>query len=168
MMIAAAVTIRLCTKTDLSKLEWDGMFTAHREIIAGAFERQLAGSNVMLVAETKGAIVGQVWLDLQKAPEGGALLWALRVHPDYQRSGIGAELLHAAEAWLVAHRFGTAAIGVERWNVQARRLYEREGYRVLGPIIERYSYTTPAGVFTEVKLEEWLMEKTLLAVGPLQ
>ena len=77
-----AVTIRLCAEEDLAALEWDGMFADHREIILEAYLRQQQRSNIMLVAETGGRRVGQIWIDLTKlAQRGTGFFWALRVHP---------------------------------------------------------------------------------------
>jgi ribosomal protein S18 acetylase RimI-like enzyme len=159
----AAVTIRLCTADDLQALEWDGLFAAHREIITTAFARQLAGTNVMLVAANTDRTVGQVWIDLERGAAGGALLWALRVHASVQGRGIGTALLDAAEAWLVAHGFQSVSIGVEKPNTQALRLYCRRGFRIGGTVVERYSFTPPDGVHTEVIVDQWLLQKSLRA-----
>lgn len=42
--------IRLCTLSDLRKLEWFGAFTAHREILEATFHLQSRGEAVMLIA----------------------------------------------------------------------------------------------------------------------
>jgi ribosomal protein S18 acetylase RimI-like enzyme len=154
--VPAAVTIRLCTADDLRALEWDGLFSAHREIITTAFARQLAGTNVMLVAAEKDGIAGQIWIDLEKGPAGSARLWALRVHASAQGRGIGTALLDAAEAWLVVHGFESVWIGVERQNTSALRLYNRRGFHVAETVVERYSLTLPGGVHTEVLLQKSL------------
>src|SRR3954454_4848974 len=60
------VSIRPCERDDLPGLEWFGLYTPHREIIAAAFDRQVRGTNLMLVAEANGFPVGQVWIDLEK------------------------------------------------------------------------------------------------------
>lgn len=163
-----SVTIRLCTQSDLRALEWDGLFSEQREIIESAFERQLAGTNIMLVAELEEQLVGQIWIDLTDARDRGALLWAFRVHPALQGCGIGTELLNAAERWLAARDFCTVAIGVEQGNESAKRLYDRLGYTVVGPIVESYDFTTPAGSSMEVTVHLWLMEKRLLISGIAQ
>lgn len=156
-----AVRIRLCEACDLGALEWDGLFAAHREIIAEAFARQRAGTNVMLLAETGTRVAGQVWLDLQKGPPRAARLWAFRVHPAMRGRGIGTRLLEAAEAWLARHGFNTAAIGVEKSNRAARRLYERRGYHVVAPLVEHYGLKTQGDRYTRVTVDQWLLEKGL-------
>ncbi|HEV3486524.1 MAG TPA: GNAT family N-acetyltransferase, partial [Vicinamibacterales bacterium] len=142
-----AVTIRVCAEEDLPGLEWDGMFTDHREIILDAFLRQQQRSNVMLVAESGGRLVGQIWIDLTKlASRGMGFLWALRVHPSVRGRGIGTELIGAAEAWLAANAFEAGAIGVEKENPRGLDLCRRLGYDVAGELYERFRYSTPAGV----------------------
>jgi ribosomal protein S18 acetylase RimI-like enzyme len=164
-----AVTIRVCGEDDLRALEWDGMFADHREIILDAYIRQQQRANMMLVAETDGQIVGQVWIDLTKlASRGTGFLWALRVHPSARSRGIGTELIGAAEAWLAAHAFESGAVGVEKENARGMRLGRRLGYEVAGELLERYTYTTPGGDAHEVTVDQWLMEKRLLTAGVRQ
>jgi GNAT superfamily N-acetyltransferase len=56
-----------------------------------------------------------------------ALLWDLRVSPDYRRAGIGAGLFHAVEAWARARGCGELKIETQNINVPACRFYERQG-----------------------------------------
>ena len=164
-----AVTIRICAQDDLGALEWDGLFAEHRDIILEAFARQQQRSTVMLIAEMEGRIVGQIWIDLTKlASRGAGFLWALRVHPASRRRGIGTELVNAAEAWLTAHAFDSGAVGVEKDNTDAMIRYRRLGYEVAGELLERYTYTTPAGESHELTVDQWLMEKRLLTSGVRQ
>ena len=164
-----AVTIRLCAEADLRALEWDGMFEDHREIILDAFARHQQRSNVMLVAETDGQLVGQVWVDLTKlASRGTGFLWAWRVHPSARSRGIGTELVGAAEAWLAANAFESGALGVEKTNPRGLRLCRRLGYEVAGELLERYTYTTPSGTNHDVTVDQWLLQKRLLTVGVRQ
>jgi ribosomal protein S18 acetylase RimI-like enzyme len=164
-----AVTIRVCAEEDLRGLEWDGTFEDHREIILDAFLRQQQRSNVMLVAESDGRIVGQVWIDLMKlAGRGTGFLWALRVHPSARSRGIGTELIGAAETWLAANAFESGAVGVEKENIRAMRLCRRLGYEVAGELLERSTYTTPAGAAHDVTVDQWLFQKRLLTAGVRQ
>ena len=164
-----AVTIRVCAEDDLPALEWDGLFADYREIILEAYVRQQQRSNIMLVAETGGRIVGQIWIDLTKlAPRGTGFLWALRVHPAARSRGIGTELIGAAEAWLAAHAFEAGAVGVEKENARGLRMCRRLGYEVAGELLERYTYTTPAGESHDVTVDQWVLEKRLLTTGVRQ
>lgn len=157
-----APRMRLCRAEDLPALEWGGLFTHHREIIRGAFERQCRGDNLMLLAVANDFPVGQVWMDLARLRhESAALLWALRVFPGFQGAGIGSRLVREAERRLRRLGVRSAEIGAERDNPGARRLYERLGYAVVRAGRETYAYTTPAGVTERVTVDQWLMRKRL-------
>lgn len=156
--------IRPCREPDLEALEWMGLHTPHREIIRNAFERHRRGDEVMLVADANGFPIGQVWVDLvRKRHRGTALLWAVRVFPPLQNLGIGRELLAAAEAVIRARGLARAELGVERANPDARRFYERAGYRLAGRAVDSYTYVTPQGVPTRVPLDQWVLVKDLAA-----
>lgn len=165
-VVTLEVTIRECVRDDLPGLEWDGIFSHHREIIHDAFARQERGENVMLVAVANGSPVGQAWIDLAvRADEGVGLLWAVRVHPLLQGLGLGARLLQAAERALAERGVGFAEIGVEKDNPRARALYERVGYRVHRELREEYGYTPPGGQPVRHVVDQWMLRKDLRADG---
>jgi ribosomal protein S18 acetylase RimI-like enzyme len=144
--ISLEIRIRPCRLEDLPGLEWWGNFTAHREIIQAAFDSQEHGEALLLLADTQGYPIGQVWIRF--APphrDRTGLLWALRVFPCLQNQGIGGRLLQAAEQTLRNHGFDHAELEVERDNPHARRFYERHGYRI--------AELTPD--------EGWILRKTL-------
>jgi len=156
------VSLRLAHEEDLPWLEWFGWFTRHRAIIRDAYERHRRGENVMLLAIAADFPIGQVWIDLgRKRHEGGALLWAVRVLPGFQRAGIGERLVRRAEA-LAAERGATRVeLGVEKDNPGARRFYERLGYAVAGEVHEHYECVTPDGREEHTDMDEWVMHKRL-------
>lgn len=161
-IVSIAVTIRLCQEADLPLLEWFGLFTAHREIIRTAFERQRRGENLMLVAVENGFPVAQAWVDLTRYDDRGAgLLWAVRVFPAFRGKGIGRRLITLAERLLRERGFSAAEIGVEKHNGDALRLYERLGYRITREEHEEYSYVTPDGTAVRVPVDEWMLHKAL-------
>ena len=156
------VTLRLCREDDLAALEWFGLFTEHRELIRGAYERQLQGENIMLVADVNGFPAGQTWVDLARfAARGTGLLWAVRVFPILRNRGIGRRLITAAERLLRQRGFGAAEMGVEKHNRDALRLYERLGYRRMREALDEYSYTTPDGVWMRITEELLMLRKEL-------
>jgi ribosomal protein S18 acetylase RimI-like enzyme len=162
LVLPLEVTIRLCVETDLPHLEWFGLFTPHRGIIRSAFDGQMRGDTAMLVADINGFPAGQVWIDFRKRrAEGRALLWAVRVMPPFQRAGLGARLIGAAERLIHSRDVPAAEAGVERDNAVARRFYERLGYRLAGTERGSYSFTTPEGVTRIVPRDEWVLVKTL-------
>jgi ribosomal protein S18 acetylase RimI-like enzyme len=163
-IVPVPLLIRPCREEDLPKLEWFGLFTEHRELIRNAFERQRRGEIVMLqaVTEANAFPIAQVWIDFErKRAASTGLLWALRVIECYQRMGIGTRLLRAAEAELRHRGYRCVEIGAERDNPDARRLYERLGYRVVGVDQHSYSYTTPWGEQRRVPVDEWILHKDL-------
>lgn len=156
------ITIRDCTREDLTSLEWHGLFTPHREIIHEAFERQRHGEMLMLVATANGDCVGQAWIDLVKEKRNSAgVLWAVRVIPWLRGLGIGRRLLNAGEDAIHAHGLRFAELGVEKHNKRAIRLYERLGYLPAGEISEEYDYTTPDGDYHRVDVHQRVLRKKL-------
>ncbi|MBX5462255.1 MAG: GNAT family N-acetyltransferase [Steroidobacteraceae bacterium] len=152
--------IRIAEEADLPKLEWCGAFTHHRAIIQEAFALQQRGEALMLVADRNGFPVGQAWMDFR--PEPGRVVpkvWAVRVLPECRGSGIGSRLMRELErcAW----RKGCVELQlfVEKSNAQARRFYERLGWRIIGERSDSYSYVTPAGVRERVPQELWVFAK---------
>lgn len=157
------VRVRPCQMEDLSDLEWFGLYRHHREIFQDAFARHLRGENIMLVADLKGAPVGQAWVDLAKRQaEGIGYIWAVRVFPFLRRLGIGTLLMASAEDVIRERHLTIAEVGVEKDNPDARRLYERLGYRLQRDLREEYGYTTPDGVQAWHVVDQWLLHKHLL------
>ena len=154
--------IRVCTAADLRPLEWDGLFTDHREIFERVHGEQLAGRQVMLVADVGGVPLGQVWIDVHGGqPRGAGVIWALRVHPSLQGRGLGTRLLAAAQDVIRAHGLGSAEIAAETNNPGARRLYESLGFGATHMATEAYSYTTPDGEHREHSMELVHLRKRL-------
>ena len=65
--------IRHCRIEDLELLEWAGELSRDRAIIRDAFARTLRDAMAMLVAETDGTILGQVWIDFVRLPDAAYL-----------------------------------------------------------------------------------------------
>jgi ribosomal protein S18 acetylase RimI-like enzyme len=161
------VCVRRCEASDLSALEWYGMFSHHRAIIAQAYARQLAGENEMLLAAVAGFPVAQVWIDLEKLRgEHTGVIWALRVFPWLCGLGLGSLLLARAEARLTALGFEQAEIGVENSNPAPERLYLRRGYRHSGAACERYSYVLEDGRQVHATADLRLLRKWLVMPCP--
>jgi len=155
------VEIRPCAADDLPKLEWHGMFTPHRPIIAEAFERQTRGQGLMLLAVANGFPVGQAWIDFAARPDerGVAVIWAVRVYPFLQGGGIGARLMAAAEAAIRERGYRIAELGVEKDNPRARRLYERLGYRLHREMVDELAYLDWNGHPVVEPVDQWMLRK---------
>ena len=156
------IQVRTAEEADLPGLEWWGWYAAHREIIRAIFAETLRGQSLMIVADSGGFPVGQVWVDLaRKKVAHVGILWALRVIPGFQGGGIGSQLIRVAENTLSKRGYRTCEIGVEDENTDARRLYERMGYQVVGKRRERRRYRDPAGARKLIVTDQWLLHKTL-------
>lgn len=86
--------------------------------------------DVRRVAEADGRVRGFV----MAGPDGGdgsavGEVFALNVHPDFWRGGVGSALLALAESDLREAGFGNAVLWVVPSNTRARRFYERAGWR---------------------------------------
>jgi ribosomal protein S18 acetylase RimI-like enzyme len=156
------VDIRMCVEDDLADLEWFGLFTEHREIFLREFARQERNENIMLIAEANTLPIGQVWIDLEKHREASAgFIWAVRVIPWLRNLGVGGRLMAAAEHVCRHRGLAYAELGVERENHEAKRFYERRGYRMIGSMQDEYSYTTPNGVPMTIPMDVWVLRKKL-------
>lgn len=73
------------------------------------------------VCEVDGRVAGMV--DWEKN-----FIWALHVHPDLQRRGVGAALLALAEDGMRAAGFADARLETDTFNTQSRAFYRKHGY----------------------------------------
>jgi GNAT superfamily N-acetyltransferase len=79
-----------------------------------------------------------------------AVLWDIRVHPDWWGQGVGRQVFWHAARW--SHRQGARLLKIETQNVNVRacRFYRRQG-AVLGQI-DRYGYASVPHVAHEAML----------------
>jgi ribosomal protein S18 acetylase RimI-like enzyme len=156
------IVLRKAEETDLTALEWWGWHRQHREIIRNVFDESLRGNSLILVADSGGFPIGQAWLDLKKGRDADTgKLWAVRVIPGFQGTGIGARLILAAEDVLVGLGYEACEIGVEEENETARRLYERLGYRLAGKRHDQRDYVDPHGLAQCIVTDQWILRKAL-------
>lgn len=157
MLIELDIRFRLAVEDDLPALEWMGLFTRQREIIADAFAAQRAGDGAMLLAIAGGFPVGQAWLDF--TPEHPRI-WAVRVFPPLQGAGLGGALMTEAEALAEARGAEAVEVGVEWDNAGARRFYDRLGYRPVGAERERVDYAFE-GYDMVMEIDQQILRKAL-------
>jgi len=162
------VQIRTVREEDLAGLEWDGEYTHFRRVYADAYERAQSGRSILWIADLPGAgIIGQVFIQLvcdrPELADGAnrAYLYAFRIRPDYRSQGLGTQMLAVVEEDLRRRKFHYVTLNVARDNIRARKLYEREGYRVIAPEQGIWSYPDENGVWHNVKEPAWRMEKPL-------
>jgi len=98
------------------------------------FREQADGVQRGLVADFNGNPIGQLWVRLRHIdPEIEAGLALAYVHtlvvmPEFRRLGIAEGLTRSASALAVKHGCTHIAIGVDRPNENARRLYAKWGF----------------------------------------
>jgi ribosomal protein S18 acetylase RimI-like enzyme len=90
-----------------------------------------------------------------------AYIYGFRVRPAYRNLGVGSRLLDIAEHDLIERGFHWVVLNVGRENSDARRLYERRGYRVIGGDPGRWSYLDERGIRRDVVEPAWRMQKEL-------
>lgn len=83
-----------------------------------------------------------------------AVLWDLRIHPDYRRRGIGTQLFKHAAKWAQSKGCIQLKIETQNVNVPACRFYTKQGCH-LGEI-NRYAYAGHREVAHEIMLVWYL------------
>lgn len=157
--IHVPIVIRPAREEDLGKLEWFGAYAHFRDLYRRTWRDHLAGRRLMMVADLNTFPVGQVWVDV--TPHNYAYLYALRVMEPLQGFGIGTALIDTAEEIARARGYRIIQLAVERRNVSARRLYERQGFHIFTQRVDHWSYTDHHGNVQWVQEDVYGMEKVL-------
>lgn len=166
--VSLDIDLRLAVKSDLPKLEWFGQYTHYRLLFRRAFREQELGRRLILVADCNDFPIGHVFIQLSSGEPSVAdgqtriYFYAFRVMDMFRRRGIGTALLDEAEALVTARGYEWSTIAVAKENLDARRLYERRGYRVFRDDPGQWSYRDHRGETRWVNEPCWLMEKRLL------
>ena len=84
-----------------------------------------------------------------------AVLWDLRVHPDYRRKGIASALFARIVVWAREHGCKQLKAETQNVNVPACRFYASQGCHLAA--IDRFHYARPARVAHEVMLH-WCLD----------
>jgi ribosomal protein S18 acetylase RimI-like enzyme len=162
------VLIRQLTKEDLPSLEWEGEYRHFRRLYAIAYKRAKRHGAVLWVAEAiDKQIIGQLFVHLKSHRrdladgERCAYIYSFRVRPTFRGLGVGTSLLRVAEADLTQRGIKWVTLNVGRDNLSARRLYERQGYRVVANEPGLWQYIDDRGRLTTVHEPAWRMEKKL-------
>ena len=106
----------------------------------------LVGDNVRFKAVSHGKLVGFVMGD-PRPSQGFSWIATIGVHPDFQRQGVGARLLAAAEAALTTPRI---RLTVRQSNAGAIAMYRKFGYQQTN-IWPNYYAGGEAGIVMEKK-----------------
>lgn len=162
------IRIRPAAEEDLPGMEWNGEFSHFRKIYKQHFQNTRNGSTRIWVAETEaGEIVGQVFIMLySRQPEmadgiNRAYLFSFRIKADYRGKGLGGFMLDFVEDFLISRGFKTLCLNVARLNVNARRMYENHGFKVVAPEEGRWRYEDQFGNWQTIHEPAWRMVKKL-------
>jgi RimJ/RimL family protein N-acetyltransferase len=102
---------------------------------ASLYRRQLTGDVVSVVGEVRGQVVGSCTIGrvgpAPDAEDGHVGLLGILVERDHRGRGVGTALLRAALA-RARRKFQVVRLGVHSNNPDAKRLYERFGFRTVG------------------------------------
>ncbi len=166
--LLSELVIRKVKEEDLPALEWDGEFKHFRRLYAEAYRRSLLGEAVLWLAEFPGkGVIGQLFVHLRsERPEladgkSRGYVYGFRVRPAYRDKGVGTRLLITAEEDLLKRGYRYTVLNVGQDNPDARRLYERNGYRVIGNDPGNWYFIDDRGVRRDVHEPAWRMQKLL-------
>ncbi len=123
--------------------------------------RGLDGEVDFLVAEVDARIVGKVVLDPAFREGGVAWAWMASVDPGFRSQGIGTAVLPVLEQRAMLRGCTALEMSVDDDNPRARALYERQGYRVVGPYVDSHDEVDDAGIVTRVESPGVLLRKEL-------
>ena len=162
------ILIRPIEKADLPGLEWDGEYTHFRRLYQQHYESSLGGNTLIWVAvNTDGEIIGQVFLLLlskQRELADGvfqAYLFSFRIKPAYRDQVLGGFMLEMMEDYLRERGFRFLRLNVARANPLARHMYEKHGYRMIGPDPGVWRYQDQDGEWQTCREPAWKMIKKL-------
>jgi GNAT superfamily N-acetyltransferase len=100
--------------------QWAERFdTSNWGLISAHVGGQRVGGTV-IVCNTPG-------LDMLEGRTDLAVLWDIRVHPEFRAKGIGSDLFRAAEKWAVGKGCQQLKVETQDINLAACRFYERKG-----------------------------------------
>ena len=162
------IHIRQAREADLPGMEWDGEYAHFRRLYRQHYQNSRGGNTLIWVAENQeGKIVGQVFLLLLSAyPEMAdgihrAYMFSFRIRPEYRNNGLGGHVIRFLEEYLLGRGFDTMRINVGKANEEARKLYEKHGYRIIGTEEGRWRYQDQFGNYQTVNEPAWRMIKKL-------
>jgi ribosomal protein S18 acetylase RimI-like enzyme len=166
--ISAQLNLRKAIEEDLINLEWEGEYRHFRKLYQEIYESSKRGDAILWVVELNGSgIIGQVFIQLKSARKEladgitRAYLYSFRIHPNHRNQGIGSYVLQYVETDLFSRGFLTVCLNVGRDNNDARRLYHRKGYKIVGIEAGEWSYLDENGLRKYVHEPAWRMEKLL-------
>ncbi|MBI5669058.1 MAG: GNAT family N-acetyltransferase [Chloroflexi bacterium] len=164
LVVPLSITLRQALRTDIPKLEWYGQYIHYRNLFRRAYREQQMGRRLILVADCNGFPVGHIFIQFIEPDDGSrrrAYLYSFRVMEMFRGQGIGTRLIEEAEAVIRQRGYPWITISVAKDNPDAKRLYERLGYRVFGEDEGRWRYVDHRGNLRSVHEPCWLLQKQI-------
>lgn len=162
------ITFRLASLADLPGLEWEGEYRHFRRLYIETYNRVVNGSAVMWIVVIPGnKIIGQMFVQLRSSNteladgRDRAYMFGFRMRDEFRSCGIGTSLLEYVEQDLVERDFTFMCLNVAQTNERALALYQRCGYRIVGPDPGLWSYQDEKGDWQNMEEPAWRMEKRL-------
>lgn len=161
------VTVRPAVHSDIEQLEWFGEYSHYRNLIRRAYEEQLAGNRLILVADFNGFPIGQLFIQYEahnhRIADGynRAYFYSFRVFQLFRGKGVGTSMLTYAQRLIYHMNYRYATIAVAKDNPNALRLYERLGYHKIGEDGGSWTYVDHLGVTQYVHEPSWVLEQKL-------
>lgn len=163
----SSMTIRRVKKSDLPALEWGGEYTHFRKVYQHSFTEAERGDRILLVAESDGELIGQIFIHLNannlgtRRSEPTAYLYSFRVRQPYRGMGVGSKLLTFAEQTLREMGFLLAVIAVSKSNERALDLYQKWGFSIFREDSGRWAYYDHQGQLQQVHDPSFMLMKEL-------
>jgi GNAT superfamily N-acetyltransferase len=102
---------------DNSPHEWANRFDLSKWFVLSAYESDVRVGGAIIVFDTR--------IQVLEGRSDLAVLWDIRVHPDFQHKGIGSQLFAEAIKWATARGCSEIEIETQNINVPACKFYAR-------------------------------------------
>ncbi len=114
-----------------SPAEWPKRWNISNWGVVSAFEDKRRVGGAVIAWKTEG-------LNMLAGREDLAIIWDLRVHPDFRRSGVGSRLFANAADWARERGCSQLMVETQDINVPACRFYARQGCELKA--VNRHAY----------------------------
>jgi len=113
---------------DENPREWAHRFDLSKWIVLSAYEGDERVGGAIIAFDTPG-------IDMLEGRSDLAVIWDIRIHPDFRHKGIGSQLFAEAIKWATARGCKEIKIETQNINVPACKFYARMGceLRVVRP-----------------------------------
>lgn len=117
----------------ISKLGVEATHKHYHDILHIEEEYLKSGGEFLVGIDPRGQVIAMG--GLKRLTDGMAEIKRLRVHPDFQRRGYGAQLLRRLEERAVQLGFGSIYLDALTTQQYAHKLFQNHGYEIKGPSV---------------------------------